>query len=309
MEQLPKKPKSFYIISGVIIIIFLGVIGYFIYTLIFSAKLYFVIAPASAKVTMNNQTFSGGRYTKRVQPGEYQITVEKDGFETKTTNITATADQTTNVLVALTPNRSDTINWYIENATDSELNDEVGSRVYSEEQVQATADYPIIQDLPVIARYWALNYGNCPDNSAPLCLFVSAETGNYTYALEYLSTINDHNYLLSEYKIIFTNYENPFPNLTGTTAADYNTLLRQAANINYAAIVDGKISGDYYIGFISYYTPNLYPEEGEPEKDFYRIIIKKDGSNYKILTNTALIFYAKDYPDIPVEIINLANSQ
>ena len=300
------KPKIFYLVISIIVIGFITIIGFFIYTRIFSAKLSFVIAPASAEVTLDGKTFSGGRYEKRVQPGEYTITVEKDGFTSETTTINATADQTTNVLIALVSNDSSTANWYIDHPEDSELNDEVGSRIYSQDQTNLLKDYPIVQDLPETARYWTLNYGICPDGK-PFCVIIAADTGYYTYALERLASINNHHYILADYPIAFADYTNPFPNLTNTTASDYNSILQKAADIDYAAVVKNETSGDYLIGYISYYDPIFYETEGE--KDFYRIILKRDGSNWKVLTKTSLIFYANDYPDIPKDIINLANSQ
>lgn len=300
------KPKLFYIIAGLLIAGFIAIIGFFIYTRIFSAKLSFVIAPKSAKVTLDNQTFSGGRYEKRVQPGEHTITVEKDGFATQSTTITATADETTDILIALVSNSSSTANWYIENEEDSNLNDEIGSRLYSKDQNALLEKYPIIQDLPVTARYWSLNYGNCPDGRA-FCVIIAANTGSYTYALEHLATINDHQYTLSDYPIFFENYTNPFPNLTGTTATDYNTLLQKSASINNSTLVNQTTSGDYVIGYLSYYDPDFY--ETDEDLDFYRIILKKENNNWKVLTKTSLIFSTEDYPDIPKEILNLANNQ
>ncbi len=295
------KPKLFYIITGIFIFIILAVIGYFIYTRIFSAQLSFIIAPQSAKITMNGQTFSGGKFTKRVTPGEYTITVEKTGFEAQTTTITAEADKNTSVLIALISNNPDTANWYTDHPEDSALNDDIVSRLYSEEQINFTNEYPIVQDLPITGTAWSINYGICPDKK-PFCIIISSTPGNYSYSLEYLATVNGHNYNLSDYPIAFTDYTNPFKNLTDTTNSNYNIILDEITKTNNSALIKTESSGDYIIGYFSYYNPSY-----NTEKDFYRVILKKEGNNWKVLTPTLLVFYAKNYPDIPKDIINLAN--
>ena len=302
------RPRVFRIIIGATIAILLITLGIFIYTRIFSAKLSLVIAPESATVTLNGKPISAGKYEKRVTPGEYTISVEKSGFSSQSRTVKVSADETVEVLIALESNTSETANWYREHEKDAELQQEVYDKTYNQDASAYEEKYPIVADLPSTGRDWSLNYGVCSDGR-PFCIFISSSDGAYTYALEYLSTINDHTYNLADYNFEFTDYNNPFPDRTGATSASTADLLSQATNgIQTASVIKTDCTDDnsYCVGFISYYNAE-YNNPDEGDLDFYRVLMQRSGSTWKIISPTVLIFSASDHPDLPGSVLTLAN--
>ena len=145
--------------GGVIslVLILLVSLGFLIYGRIFSAKISIVVAPSIAKVKIGDREFSASEEVV-IQPGEYEVSVFADGFETKTGRLVTKADETANLHLYLESNSSATANWYNEHDGDALIMGEIKSA----EKLKALDAFlekePVLKQLPLTVEYFSDDY-------------------------------------------------------------------------------------------------------------------------------------------------------
>jgi len=132
-------------------------------------------APSDSKVTLNNKSGQLGLNT--VAPGNYSVTISRDGFASVTKNVTAVKGQDTPVAFALTPDRADTANWYLTHSQDATTAQNITNSQYSS-VANYKATQPISSILPYTAGGFEFTIAEDPDSddvNNPL-IYIEADT-------------------------------------------------------------------------------------------------------------------------------------
>ena len=142
---------------GSLVLVLIVSLGFLVYGRIFSAKISIVVAPSIAKVKIGDREFSSSEEIN-IQPGEYAVSVSADGFETKTGQLVAKADETSNVHLYLVSSRSDTANWYDEHESDALIMGEIKSWERLKEIDALIEKEPVLGQLPLTVEYYTENH-------------------------------------------------------------------------------------------------------------------------------------------------------
>ena len=180
------------------------IIVFFLFSLIiFSFSLYFLIedaqktvtikffvAPASANITMNGESFSNLK-THKIRPGDYELIISKpDYFETWTANLTLNDGDSKGVYLQLNPLPS--TNWYKDHPDEAHVIDIIIDHELSEKSALFQKEYPLIKKLPIkveyyknnsVYVYYAISYVINDDNT-PTILINDYTGNNYDLALD-----------------------------------------------------------------------------------------------------------------------------
>lgn len=82
-----------------------------------TGKLYVLVAPVSAEVTVGGQQFNNG--THRIEPGTYDVQIEKEGFESYSGQVTVKKGETERLFVCLDRDNDD--DYYKNNPEDEKV--------------------------------------------------------------------------------------------------------------------------------------------------------------------------------------------
>ena len=203
-----KKEKNLVLIS---IITFLTIsilaVAYAIFHSFKSSTLEILVAPESATITLNDKEIKNGIY--HLYPGDYEIIIKKENFESKTFNIKLEKNETKKLYTYLLE-KDGSYSWYINNRSDALLLNKIGAYESSISSSSYLESYPISKVLPIIYASYDESYNytefridggffdECEKN---FCLKISDTTGgNYEAALE---KIREKNFNPSDYKIIY----------------------------------------------------------------------------------------------------------
>lgn len=194
--------KTIVIIIGVFIA---AIIALIVFSLIPRATLLLSVAPEEFTITIDGKSRSAKINDKiTITPGELEVSISRDKFETYTKKISVKNGETYEILEALKPiNSEDKDLLYTEKTAG------VMQRINDREMKQYTADieaaYPIIKILPIREKYFFVN--PCPSKKFPgdskkqaLCIQYSWE--------DYKSYIPDQikkmGYDLKDYEVYYT---------------------------------------------------------------------------------------------------------
>ena len=132
-------------------------LGNIIYNNIYSAKVNMIVAPSSiAKVKIGEDWYSAkGEY--KIKPGEYDVIVSADGFETRQGKLVAVAHQTANVSVYLNP-LSGNENWYNEHSEDALIMGEIINAENVKKLQELGEKNPILNKLPYTVDFYTKDY-------------------------------------------------------------------------------------------------------------------------------------------------------
>ena len=202
-----KNKKIIGILVGILLLVLLG-FGIYkaIWNGIYSATVNVMVAPSIAKVKIGEDTFkTSGDF--RIKPGDYNVEISADGFETITLSITAAKDETAFVREYLKPLEGNE-NWYEEHDGDALVAGEIEYIKTNELLEKRAVEHPIISKLPVAVDYYTSDYSShikydlryeIGEDKQTITIFIDDYTGgNKNLAVERL---NSFGLDLSGYKI------------------------------------------------------------------------------------------------------------
>lgn len=87
--------------------------------------------------------------------------------------------------------------------------------------------------------------------------------------------------------------------------------VQEALRSEYPGIIDGYTinKGEVFKEGQWYATLLIKKTQGSDEGDVYRTVLKKEGDNWAVKAVPALVLTAKEYPDIPKEILSSINGR
>lgn len=114
-----------------------------------NATIQVEFTPKSSLASLNGKRISFGNH--RIQPGNYEIIIEKQGFTTQTKRVAVKKDMTSYVGVVMQSNSPDTSNWYETHPEDMMLIERISSNEFNESTKNVTKDHPLLTSLPFTA--------------------------------------------------------------------------------------------------------------------------------------------------------------
>lgn len=204
---MKKNKNLIYLVVGVAVIIIIILIVILIYNLNHNAKLDLLVAPREAKVTIDGKIYQNGVYN--FKPGEIEIKVTMDGFDSKETKLVLEPNTTTTYYTYLMP-IDGSFDWYLNHEEDMMLLNTIGDAEANADAKSYLEKYPIVEVLPIIyANYddvwnyteFRVDGGKFDDCEETFCLKITDTTGgNEDAAIE---MIREKGFNPSDYEIIY----------------------------------------------------------------------------------------------------------
>lgn len=193
-----------------IVTLVIGLLGYGIYIAISRSGKEAVtvyLVPSDATLTANGERISAG--TAYLKPGNYTVKASKDGFREYSTQVTINAPNQTEIDIALGPVSEEAKKWVAEHQ-DLYLAYEgrVGGRANKRGEAFSEKN-PITSRLPVTNLLYSIGYRSDTSDPSGNSIIIEIDTTR-GYRRAALEKIREIGYDPTDYKINFTNYENPF---------------------------------------------------------------------------------------------------
>lgn len=207
-----KKPKITTIIT-VSSITFVVLVVFIITLAIINSKksstLHSIIAPSFATLTINDKTYHPNRDIQ-LEPGNIEVTISADGFQSKTFQLELSANSTTNLYEYLTPNDGD-ISWYYQNDKENELFNQVTDALSDQQAAIYREKYPITALLPISVvelnkdtytmKEYRIDVGEFSNCKTDFCLKITDMTGGNQEAA--YNKLRENGYNPADYEIIY----------------------------------------------------------------------------------------------------------
>ena len=166
-----------------------------------------VTAPTDATVAFTNtatkKVTKGSHGTVYVEPGIYDILVEKKGFNSykKTQDIS----KNNTVIAELSPQTKEAVEWVKRHQDQYNKLEAFAGKKSLEYNKSVTDKYPLIGVLPLKDPYYSIGHYK-KENGEPVVV-ITTESPQYRYAAT--RRITSMGYKLSDYRIEYKDFQNP----------------------------------------------------------------------------------------------------
>lgn len=169
---------------------------------------FFVVAPSNSQILIDGNK-SGVK--TRLKPGEYQIKVSKSGFETYTNKLIVKSSSRS-LRVPIVLNADEKTSLSESDAKDYEKAiqqaQEIGATNTQNAGIAERKNNPIVDLLPVLEKYYRIDYSYKDSNQSQLVLEITADTATGRYLA--IQKIFDMGYDPTNYKVRFLNLTSAF---------------------------------------------------------------------------------------------------
>jgi len=166
-----------------------------------------VTAPTDATATFTNTTTKkvtkGSHGTVYVEPGIYDISIEKKGFNSykKTQDIS----KNNTVIAELSPQTKEAVDWVKRHRDQYDKLEAFAGKKSLEYNKSVTDKYPLIGVLPLKDPYYSI--GHYKKDNGEQVVVITTEAPQYRYAAT--RRITSMGYKLSDYRIEYKDFQNP----------------------------------------------------------------------------------------------------
>ena len=299
-NNLTKGQKLTFLLLGLFVII---AIFYSVVTLISRAgkirtDIYF--APYSAEVTLNGTKIKN-KSTSYITPGDYELEVKFDHFESIKKQVTIDNDH--NKLLGTLSASDDEGKTYLEKhkMEFTEVEGRVG--VYlNEEGLRTKEKYPILNHLPFNSSLYSISYDYEEEGSRPV-INIKSKDIYLDAAINKLKTYGKDDDLTA-YKIFFSGNDNPYLAPVASTASDPQVFINESypSGENSKLVGEGQEIGEYYVTTIQEYN-----FDQDLLLAHYRIVLKKQGNTWQIVEYPQPYLTTHNMPGVPKEVIVAGN--
>ena len=213
MEKKKLNQKTLTIAGVVVVILLLLIISiYYIYNRINDATINVLVAPSSAKITIDNHTYTNGTY--RIPSGKHTVVLSKDDFETIEEEINIKSNETYNYYNYLVY-KDGSMGWYADHPDDSGLLETIIPYLGEVEYKSIEQKYPLLSHLPVKEDYYNdsltyhykfdISYTIGADNT-PIIIITDYTGNNKDRAYEKIRSFNCNP---EDYQIRYTDISEP----------------------------------------------------------------------------------------------------
>lgn len=163
------------------------------------------VAPSDATVKLSDNTELPTSGTAYLRPGEYEVTVSRDGFASQTRDLRVSENATPYIYIGLASDSEEADAWQKANRAAYAKIESLTVEKAREYNTLFKSNNPIVNVLPIQDPYYTVDYRNHDDASIELLIYgVSPQYREV--ALEFL---RDKGYEPTDYRIVYENFKNP----------------------------------------------------------------------------------------------------
>lgn len=163
------------------------------------------VVPRDAKVTVATGEELPSRGEAYLKPGEYKVTVAREGFESQTRTLRVSADAVPYIYIGLVGKSKESADWQKAHQTEYQRLELLTVEKNREYNTLFKSTNPIVNVLPIKDPYYSIDYRNHDDKSVELIVWGTSPAKRRA-ALEFLRT---KGYEPTDYRIQYDGYTNP----------------------------------------------------------------------------------------------------
>lgn len=163
------------------------------------------VVPGDASVTLSNNQELPSRGTAYIKPGDYKVTVAKEGFSTRTYNLRVSDTSVPYIYIGLAGKTKEAKNWQKNHARDYQNLELLTVEKNRDYTTLLRSAHPIVEILPIKDPYYTIDYRNSDNDSIELIIFGTSPRYREV-AIEYL---RDKGYDPTDYRITYEGFKNP----------------------------------------------------------------------------------------------------
>ncbi len=310
LEQfLQKNRKVILIISAVIIT---GVIGYNIIVMISrigKIPVTIMYAPFDAEVKINGKAYRNNQ-KHYLDPGDYQVEVSREHFQTMTLNYTLTSGTDENYFIGgLSPSDDEGYAISKEHSREFNLVESIGSIEAENEAKKLFESAPIAQYLPINFNMYSISYSQNETGNFFIELILKGGIEYSPSAIATLYRINNGDVDPAQYDIVVRDYKDPFKKFTPNTESDpikYLATGYGSSFMDYKVLENRVVKQDDYYGVLII-PSNIDLSDNNATYPTYRAILKKDDAGWKLITSPYPIVSQYNAAGVPTDFLNKLN--
>lgn len=160
--------------------------------------------PSDAKILVGDNRLGDGTYW--LPAGTYQISAEKEGFETLRKTVIVTPEKKNNVAaISLTPKSDEAKKWADKHQRDYQDNEQFGAIAARADGQYFTDNNPITTHLPFTDPYFTIGYTLNDDQS----IHITIATPSPRYRFYAVEKIREWGYDPTDFTVVFKDFKNP----------------------------------------------------------------------------------------------------
>jgi hypothetical protein len=167
------------------------------------AKLNIYVLPEDSTIKLDDQVIK--KKSIYVKPGEHTISASKNGFKTDVRMVSLIKQESLDLYLLPSPESQEAQDWLAQNPDLQRLREEYAAHNATSIQQELQKQYPILDSLPLITRYYRIDYGvskKYPNDPSKVALYITAVKANRNMALQW---IKFKGFNPNDYEIIYRN--------------------------------------------------------------------------------------------------------
>lgn len=310
IEQFLQKHRKPILI--IITLIIAGFIGYNVAVLISRiGKLPVTVmyAPFDAEVVINGKNYKNNQ-VYYFAPGNYQVEVNREHFETMTAGYTIEKDSKDNYFVgSLAPSDDEGTAIASERIKEFLKVESIGGIDAENQANQLLEEAPIAKFLPINFKTYSVSYDYDEQGKFFIELVLKKGVDYSSQAIATLYSINNGEVDPASYKIIVRDYKDSFGEFEQNSETDLVKYLETGYKDtfeNYQVLTNRIVNQDDYYGVL------IVPSSADLKSDtasypVYRAILKKEGTNWKLISTPYFVVSQYNAAEVPVDFLNQLN--
>lgn len=162
------------------------------------------VVPRDANVTLDGKPLPS-RGTAWITPGNYKVTVSKDGFASYTNSLRVSEDATPYIYVALAGKSDNAKKWQETNRADYSRLELLTIQKSREYNTRFKSNNPIVSILPIKDPYYTIDYRNYNDTSVELIIYGTSPR----YREAAIDFLRSKGYDPTDYRVTYEGFVNP----------------------------------------------------------------------------------------------------
>ncbi|MBH2007659.1 carboxypeptidase regulatory-like domain-containing protein [Candidatus Saccharibacteria bacterium] len=163
------------------------------------------VVPRDATVKTNTGEALTSRGEAYLKPGEYKVTVAREGFASQTRDLRVSEDSTPYIYIGLAGKSKESIDWQESHKSEYQRLELLTVEKNREYNTLFKSANPIVNILPIKDPYYSIDYRNYDDKSVELVVWgTSAEKRQAA-----LTFLRKKGYEPTDYRIQYDGYKNP----------------------------------------------------------------------------------------------------
>ncbi|MBH1980025.1 carboxypeptidase regulatory-like domain-containing protein [Candidatus Saccharibacteria bacterium] len=163
------------------------------------------VVPRDATVKTNTGEALTSRGEAYLKPGEYKVTVAREGFASQTRDLRVSEDSTPYIYIGLAGKSKESIDWQESHKSEYQRLELLTVEKNREYNTLFKSSNPIVNILPIKDPYYSIDYRNYDDKSVELVVW-GTSTEKRQAALTFL---RKKGYEPTDYRIKYDGYKNP----------------------------------------------------------------------------------------------------